>query len=220
MKIKRQDKLGFKAFLCFLIDTTVNHPRDTVENLGYLGSAVHSRNVTWARSPPSVSVSADNYSTFVAEKGYMLGLSRDKRYKKMWIWKNLNSPQPSQACPPASNRTSPQALLLRLLRPSRAGGPHWRVGEAPPRLPRFSGSLVGGILSEQTESPAVQNSSGTQEGGGGLLRLTPLRYRPESMRLGTLPAPVCLLNHHHLFLGRTRRMIALRLSWEGGLLTS
>ena len=54
---------------------------------------------------------------------------------------------------------------------------------------------------------------------GGFAMATP-QQRPGSTRLGSLPAPAHRSNRRHLFLRRTRWMIALRLSWEGGLPTS
>ena len=72
---------------------------------------------------------------------------------------------------------------------------------------KFSGNLVEGVVSEEAESP-VQNSPGTQ----GVLRLRPLRYRPGPTRLRALLAPACQLNHHHMFLRKTKRMIALHLN--------
>ena len=47
-------------FPYFYIGPLANLPRDTYEVLLNSKSVVHSRNVTWARLPPSVPVSAEN----------------------------------------------------------------------------------------------------------------------------------------------------------------
>ena len=78
----------------------------------------------------------------------------------------------------------------------------------PPRL------LRGKVLIKEISGAPVHSSAGTPFF---LLYLRPLRHRPGSMRLGALPARARWLNHRHLFLRRTVRMIVLRLSWEGGL---
>ena len=78
VKLKRQDILRPKALSCFFIGPSANPPRDTYEVLLNSGrSVVHSRNVTWAQSPPSVSVSAENmHSVSVSRKGGKLDPSR------------------------------------------------------------------------------------------------------------------------------------------------
>ena len=79
-KTKRQDKLRPKAFPCFFIGPSANSPHDTYEVLLNSGSSVHSRNVTWARLPPSVPISADNVrAVSVSRKGGKLNLSRPVR---------------------------------------------------------------------------------------------------------------------------------------------
>ena len=60
VKTKRQDKLRPKALPCFFIGPSANCPRDTYEVLLNSGSVVNFRNVTWARLPPSVLVSAED----------------------------------------------------------------------------------------------------------------------------------------------------------------
>ena len=61
VKTKRQDKLRPKALPCFFIRPSANPPViPTYEVLLNSGSVDHSRNVTWARLPPSVPVSADH----------------------------------------------------------------------------------------------------------------------------------------------------------------
>ena len=70
VKTKRQDKLRSKALPCFFIGPSANCPRDTYEVLLNSGSFIHSRNVTWARLPPLVPVSAENmHSASVSRKG-------------------------------------------------------------------------------------------------------------------------------------------------------
>ena len=70
VKTKCQNKLRPKALPCFSIGSSANRPRNTYEVLLNSGSVVHSRNVTWARLPPSVPVSAENVrSVSVSRKG-------------------------------------------------------------------------------------------------------------------------------------------------------
>ena len=78
LKTKRQDKVRpTKALTCFFVRPSANRPRDTHEVLLNSGSVVHSRNVTWARLRPSVSVSAENgHSVSVSRKGRKLDRSR------------------------------------------------------------------------------------------------------------------------------------------------
>ena len=77
VKTKRQDKLRPKAFPCFFIGLSANRPRDTYEVLLISGSVVHSRNVTWSRLPPLVTVSAENIrSVYVSRKEGKLNPSR------------------------------------------------------------------------------------------------------------------------------------------------
>ena len=77
VKTKRQDKLRPKALSCFFIGPSANRPRDTYEALLNSGSVLNSRNVTWARLPPSIPVSAENVqSASVSRKGGKLDPSR------------------------------------------------------------------------------------------------------------------------------------------------
>ena len=74
----------------------------------------------------------------------------------------------------------------------------------------------GATMREILGTP-VYSSAGTP---AGFAMSTPLQHRSVSTRLGALPAPARRLNGRQLFLRRTRRIIALRPTWEGRLLAS
>ena len=134
VKTKCQDKSRPKAFPCFntLDLPSANRPRDTYEVLLNSRSVAHSRNVTWARLPPSVPVSTQNVrSVFVSRKGGKLDQSRHGWWKWMRMWIVI-----SQASPPAFDRESLHAWFHRLPRLSHAGGLHRRAVEVPSRLLR------------------------------------------------------------------------------------
>ena len=77
VKTKSQDKLRPEAFPCFFIEPSANRLRGTYDVLLNSGSVVHSRNVTWARLPPPVPVSAENVrSLSVSRKGGKLASGR------------------------------------------------------------------------------------------------------------------------------------------------
>ena len=208
VKPKHEDKLRPKALHCFFIAPLANRPRDTYKVLLNSGSVVHSRNVTWVRLPPLVPVCAENVrSVSVARKGGKLDPSR---HGKMEVYEDVDRDESSEYTGDRPRATA------RLVTPTPAAVPCRRVAPAGGRGTAEATSLRGAATREIPGTP-VHSSAVVW---GGFVCLRPLQHRPESTRLGALPAPARWLNRRHRFLRRTRWMIPLRLSWEGGLPTS
>ena len=130
--IKSQDKPRPKAFPCFFIGPSANRPRNIYEVL---------------LSSGSVFTLATSHG-----RGYLLQSLFLKRTRVLYLfqrregswtrvamewWKRMRMRMwivMSQACPPAFDRASLQAWLLRLMRLSHAGELHQRAVEVPPRL--------------------------------------------------------------------------------------
>ena len=205
VKTKRQGKLRPKALPYFIIGPSANRPRDTYEVLLNSGSVVHSRNVTWARLPPSVPVSAENVrSVFVSKKGGKLDPSR---HGEVEADEDVNRDESSKY-----TGVRPR-VTARLVTPTPATVPCGRAAPAGSRGTAAATSLRGAAMREIPGTP-VHSSAGTQRG---FATSTPPATSAGVNASGAQPAPARRLNRRHLFLRRTRWMIALRPSWEGGL---
>ena len=108
VKTERHDKLRPKAFPCFFVGFAANHPRDTYEVFFSSGSVAHSRNVIWARSPPSAPDPAENVrSVSVSRKRGKLVRRRQGEVEVMRMLIVM-----SKASPPAFDRASLHAWFL------------------------------------------------------------------------------------------------------------
>ena len=189
---KRQDKLRPKAFPCFFIGPSTNRPRDTYEVLLNSGSVVHSRKIPWTWLTSSVPVSAENVrSVSVSRKGEKLDPSR---HGVVGEDLGVDFEESSES---TGVRSSVSASLVA---PTLAAVPYGRATPAGGRGTAAVTSLRGAVIKEIPGSP-VPSSVGTPGGW---------QHRPGSTCLGALSAPVHRLNHRHMFLRKTRRMIALR----------
>ena len=147
VKTKRQDKLRRKAFPCFFIGSLANRPHDTYEVLLNSGSIVHSRNVTWARLPPSVPVSAENvHSVSVSRKGGKLDPSR---HREVEFDEGGDCEEPS-----GSTGVRPRATT-RLVTPTPAAVPRGRAAPPGGRGTAAATSLRGAAMREIPGTPGI-----------------------------------------------------------------
>ena len=168
-------------------------------------SVVRYRNVTWARLPSLDPVPVENVrSVSVLKKGAKLdpschGVVEENKY--------VNCDESSESTGVRSSVTA------RLVAPTPSTVPCGRAAPVGGRGTTVVTSLRSAAMKAIPGSP-VHSTVGTP---GWFHVSTSLHHWPWSTRLGALPAPARRLNHRHLFMSRTRRMIALRLSWKGGL---
>ena len=152
VKTKRQDKLRPKALPCFFIGPSANRPRDTYEAFLNSGSAVYSRNVTWARLPPSVSVSAETvHSVSVLRKGRKLDPSR---YGEVEVDEDVDRDESSE-----HTGVRPR-VTARLVAPTPAVIPCWRAAPVGGRGTTAATSLGGAAMREIPGTP-VHSSADT-----------------------------------------------------------
>ena len=152
VETKRQDKLRPKALSCFSIRPSVNRPRDTYEVLLNSGSIVHSRNVTWARLPPSVPLSAENvHSVSVSSKGGKLDPSR---HGEVEVDEDVDRDESSEY-----TSVRPR-VTARLVTPTPAVVPWGRAAPAGDRGTAAATSLRGATVREIPRTP-VHSSVGT-----------------------------------------------------------
>ena len=155
VKIKRQDKLRSKALPCFFIGPSANRPRDIYEVLLNFGSVVHSRNVTWARLPPLVPVSAENvHSVSVSRMGGKLDPSRHGKVK---VYEDVNRDESSEY-----TGVRPR-VTARLVAPTPAVIPCWRAAPVGGRGTATATSLRGAAMRKIPGTP-VHSSAGTTGG--------------------------------------------------------
>ena len=115
----------------------------------------------------------------------------------------------SVGCDESSEFTSVRSrVTARLVAPTPAAVPCGRAALAGDRGSAASTSLRDAAMKEIPGTP-VHSSADTL---GGIAISTSLQYQPGSTHLGALTAPARRLNRLHLFLRRTRWMIAHRLS--------
>ena len=153
MKIKRQDNLRPKAFPCFFCWT---FGKSSPRYLCISESLVHTCNITWARSPPSVPVSAEDLcSVSVSGKGGKLNPSRDGVVEKD-VHGSLDESSESTGF-----RSSVTASLIA---PTPAAVPCGRTAPAGGRGTAAATSLRGAAMEEVSGLP-VQSSAGTPGGG-------------------------------------------------------
>ena len=107
-------------------------------------------------------------------------------------------------------------VAARLVTPTPAAVPCGRAAPAGGRGTAAATSTRDATMREIPGKP-VHSSAGTP---GGFAMSTSPATSAGSTLLGALPAPARWLNRRHLSLRRTRWIIVVRLSWEGGLLTS
>ena len=156
VKTKPQDKLRPKALLCFFIGPSVNRPRDTYKVLLNPGSVVHSRNVTWARLPPLVPVSAENvHSVSVSRKGGKLDPSR---HGEVEVGEDMDRDESSEY-----NGVRPR-VTARLVTLTPAAVSCGRAALAGGRGTSADTSLTGAAIREIPGTP-VHRSAGTPGGG-------------------------------------------------------
>ena len=161
VKTKLQDKLRPKAFPCFFIRPSSNRPRDTYEVLLNSGSVAHSRNVTWARLPSSVPVSAENVrSVSVSRKEGKLNTSR---HGVVEVDEVVDCDESSESIGVRSRDTA------RLVAPTPAAVPCERAAPAGGRGTTTATSLRGATMRKIPGTP-VHSSVGTP---GGFAMSTP-----------------------------------------------
>ena len=177
VKTKRQDKLKPKAVPCFFIGPSANRPRDTYEVLLNSGSVVHSRNVTWARLPPSIRVSAENVrSVSVSRKGGKLDPSR---HVEMEVDEDGDCDESSK-----STGVRPR-VTARLVTPTPAAVP---CGRAAPASGRGTAAAIPLRVAAMREIPGtpVHSSAGTP---GGFVMSTPPATSAEINASGGTASP-------------------------------
>ena len=117
-------------------------------------------------------------------------------------------------CDESSESTGVRSRVTAcLVAPTPAAVPGGRAATAGGGGTAVATSSRGAAMRE-IPGTLVHSSAGTP---GGVAMCTPPATSTESTRLGALPALTRRLNRRHLFLRRTRGMIAPRLRWEGGL---
>ena len=172
------------------------------------GSVVHSRNDTRARLPPSVPVSAENVrSVSVSRKGTKLDPSR---HGEVEVDEDADRDESSESNGVQSRVTA------RLVPPTSTAVPCERAAPAGGRGTAAATSLRGAAMREIPGTP-VHSSTGTP--GGFAMSLPPVTSAGVRASGGTA-RPGASVELSPSFPRRTRWMIALRLSWERGQLTS
>ena len=155
VKTKRQDKLRPKALPWFFIGLSANRPRDTYEVLLNSGSVVNSRNVTWARLPPSIPVSAENvHSVSVSRKGGNLDPSR---HGEVEVDEDVDRDESSEYT------VARPRVTARLVAPTPAAIPCGRVAPVGGRGTAVATSLRGAAMREILGTPV--HSSESSPGG-------------------------------------------------------
>ena len=155
VKTKRQDKLRPKALPCFFIGPSANRPRDTYEMLFNSGSVVNSRNVTWARLPPSIPVSAENvHYGSVSRKGGKLDPSR---YGEVEVGEDVDRDESSEY-----TAVRPR-VTARLVAPTPAAVPCGRVAPMGRRGTAVAASLIDTAMRDILGTP-VHSSPGNPAG--------------------------------------------------------
>ena len=161
VKTKRQDKLRPKSFPCFFIGPSANRRRDTREVLLNSGSVVHSRNVSWARLPPLVLVSAEVvHSASVSRKEGKLDPSR---HGEVEVDGGVDRDKSSEYTGDRPRVTA------RLVTPTPVAVPRGRAAPAGGRGTAAATSLRGVVMREIPGTP-VHSSAGTP---GGFVMSTP-----------------------------------------------
>ena len=161
VKTKRQDKLRPKALSCFFIGPSANRPHDTYEVLLNSGSVVNSRNVTWARLPPSIPVSAENvHSVSVSRKGEELDPSR---HGEVEVDEDVDRDESSEYT------VARPRVTARLVAPTPAAIPCGRVAPVGGRGTAVATSLRGAAMREILGTPVHSNESSS----GGFAMSTP-----------------------------------------------
>ena len=172
------------------------------------GSVVHSRNVTWARLPPSVPVSAEKVrSVSVSRKRGKLDPSR---HGEVEVDEDVDRDESSE-----STGVRPR-VTARLVAPTPAAIPCGRAAPAGGRGTAAATSMRGATTREIPGKP-VHSSAGIS--GGFATPTTPVTSAGVCASGGTA-SPGASVEPSSYVSEKTRRMIALRLSWEGGPPTS
>ena len=172
------------------------------------GSVVHSRNNTRARLPPAVPVSAQNVrSESVSKKGTKLDPSR---HGEVELDEDVDRDTSSESNGVQSRVTA------RLVPPTSTAVPCERAAPAGGRSTAAATSLRGAAMREILGTP-VHSTAGTP---GGFAMSTPPVTSAGIRASGGTARPGASVELSPSFPRRTRWMIALRLSWEGGQLTS
>ena len=147
VKTKRQDKLRPKAPPCLLIGPSANRPHDTYEVFLISEGVVHSRNVTWARLPPLVPVSAENvHSVSVSRKGWKLD---PRRHGEVEVDEDVDRDESSEYTGGRPRVTA------RLVTPTFAAVPWGGAAPAGGRATATATSLRGSAMREITVHPCT-----------------------------------------------------------------